>query len=275
MLAKQAILGFSLANEITTRNLTCKSDDCAVHDNVLPHLHACSCRHAMARLCHDGLVIRHHSQLPEVQLKGEFQVAVGSTGKTATPTNLHYVLAIDTSGSMAGSAIRQVNEALDAIFDNLASATHAVSVHMVEYNHQAQRHMFLESKPSALYGSGSTSFQAAFRALGQLVEELHGSEALKPGDNLRICFMTDGEDNCGGVESAYRSLQGQLLKLKVHCTHMPVHVVCRTDPWSIPGCLYQQRRGRGGLWIQPGQHIARACSLRWSARRWLSVCEPR
>ena len=169
----------------------------------------------MARLTHDGLVIRHHRLLPQVQLKGAFQVTSPASDKPKAPAGLHYVLVIDTSGSMAGGAIRQANEALDAIFDQLASTTTSVSVHMVEYNHNAQHHAFLTSKPSTLVGSGTTSFQAAFRHVVELTDELHASKALKPGDNLRICFMTDGEDTCGGVEPAYRSLQSQLLKLKV------------------------------------------------------------
>eukprot|EP00730_Choanoeca_flexa_P012712 TRINITY_DN4550_c0_g1_i1.p1 TRINITY_DN4550_c0_g1~~TRINITY_DN4550_c0_g1_i1.p1 ORF type:complete len:1155 (+),score=322.96 TRINITY_DN4550_c0_g1_i1:25-3465(+) len=182
----------------------------------------------MARFCTNGLQIRRHRGLPEAQLHGEFELQNEQAGKPRAVSTLHYILVIDVSGSMAGSPIRQVNAALRAIFEHLATITTPVHLHMVDYNHTSRRKLFLDSMPAELVGSGTTSFRAAFEQVGNVLKDLQKQSCvtkLKAGDNVRVCFMTDGQDTCGGIDAAYKTLQNSLLKLKVAGVSSAVDVV--------------------------------------------------
>jgi hypothetical protein len=126
------------------------------------------------------------------------QTYVQITTKGARSNNVDLIFCVDKSGSMAGSAIKNVCQKLREIYlrTNVPYALYS-------YNTQVQRGTLADIKNDDIVAVGGTSFEVMFRG----IQEHIMANTTKP---MSFIFMTDGVDsntNPSGLKMATESLR--------------------------------------------------------------------
>jgi hypothetical protein len=100
------------------------------------------------------------------------------------------ILTIDRSGSMSGAPIKSVREGLNLIVPTLLEA--GTTVWLVKYNTFASCELLTKENWERIVdisATGGTNFTSAFNCIIELINKIS-----KGSDVIKICFMTDGED---------------------------------------------------------------------------------
>jgi uncharacterized protein YegL len=144
---------------------------------------------------------------------------VKSKASSKKHQRLHFIFVLDNSGSMSGSPVRQINEALEHLHQQQLNdrGMQPIDIHIVTYNSTAKADIDPDISKFRIHATGCTNFAAAFATTRQLVTDLNSKRRLKPHDVIRICFMTDGEDNMSGDK-----LTPELSKLQLKLASLPV-----------------------------------------------------
>jgi ankyrin repeat protein/uncharacterized protein YegL len=100
------------------------------------------------------------------------------------------LLVVDSSGSMSGSPINQVNFALKSIFSSIKK-NESIKSFIIDYNSNAT---IINDYTSPIVCRGGTNFKCAFDAIIQKIKEEKTKEIIK---NTFVMFMTDGQDGSG------------------------------------------------------------------------------
>eukprot|EP01083_Nonionella_stella_P182434 656511_1 len=106
-----------------------------------------------------------------------------------------FIIVVDKSGSMSGSAWSQVQTALTHI-SAITRANSLIKTCFVVYDSSAKI-IANYSEIQSLRASGGTNFQSAFDRIKEILSQ-HRDECRHNtlNENVTICFLTDGQDNC-------------------------------------------------------------------------------
>jgi ankyrin repeat protein len=133
--------------------------------------------------------------LPNNQI-GELTLAIRDSKFTVQPSL--FIAVIDNSGSMSGSAFKQVKTALLHII-SMAQYNPSVIIKFIIYNSFANV-LALVGQPeqdrnivNALHAGGGTNFSEAFRSIREVLYTYRTHDI----DSAAIAFLTDGQDGSG------------------------------------------------------------------------------
>lgn len=161
------------------------------------------------------------AEIKIVPSHGIYQTIVGRFEIKNTNNKYNYktllIPVIDKSGSMSGSAIKQVRYSLNRLMDITYKFPHIMTT-MITYDDYAQSTDVNKSIPIHHYntiidkidGSGGTSFKSAFNEVTEVCNKFKTNNDIS---SVVILFLTDGEDS--SIQKDGRSALVTLLKTDI------------------------------------------------------------